>query len=166
MGVAEQPWARIMMKHMKPAAFLLPFLAFSPMQAQDLPDGPGKKLVEQVCSGCHGVESVTSQRANLDGWTSIIEYMVSRGATASPAEIRTMADYLAKNFGTEPAKVNVNKATAKEIETGIELTATEAEAIVKYRQDHGDFKDWEALTKVSGVDAKKLEAKKDRVSFN
>lgn len=61
--------------------------------------------------------------------------------------------------------MNVNKATAKEIETSLELAAREAEAIVKYRQDHGDFKDWDDLVKVPDIDPKKLEGKKDRISF-
>jgi len=74
-------------------------------------------------------------------------------------------DYLAKNFPPLPDKVNVNKAAAKDIETGLELTSQEAEMIVKYRTDHGDFKDFDTLAKVPGLDAKKLEAKKDRIVF-
>ncbi len=76
-----------------------------------------------------------------------------------------MVEYLAKSFPPLPDKVNVNKATAKDIETGLALTTEEAEAIVKYRTDHGNFKDYDSLTKVPGVDAKKLEAKKDAIIF-
>ena len=128
--------------------------------AQDLPEGKGKGLVEQVCVACHGLEAVTGQRATLKGWNGIIDDMIQRGATAKPEEFRTIAEYLATNFG----KVNVNKATAKEIETALELTGSEAEAIVKYREEHGEFKDWDGLSK-AGVDPKKLQGKKDRVAF-
>jgi len=88
--------------------------------------------------------------------------MIQRGATMKDEDVRVVVDYLTKNFG---AKVNVNKTTAKDIASGLELTAQEAEAIVNYRKANGDFKDWESLTKVSGVDAKKLESKKDLVAF-
>lgn len=136
------------------------FLLLAVSHAQDLPEGNGKKLVEQVCVACHGTEAVTGQRATLKGWNGIIDDMIQRGATATPEEFRTIAEYLAKNFG----KVNVNKATAGEMETALELTGKEAEAIVKYRQEHGEFQDWSGLSK-AGVDPKKLEGKRDRIAF-
>ncbi len=155
-----------MMEDMKSAALIIPFLAFSLLQAQDLPAGKGKQLVEDTCGSCHGVDAVMAQKATREGWESIVGDMVSRGASGSEADFKTIIDYLATNFGTGPAKVNVNKAASKEIETALELTAKEADAIVKYRQDHGDFKNWDDLSKVTEVNAKKLEAKKDRITFN
>jgi len=147
---------------MKRLAALIPFFALTLLHAQDLPEGPGKRLVQDICSGCHGLESVTSQRATRQGWESTVDYMIQRGATAKEEDIRTIVEYLAKNFAV---KVNVNKASAKDIISGLELTAKEAEAIVDHRKANGDFKDWESLTKVAGVDAKKLEARKDNISF-
>jgi competence ComEA-like helix-hairpin-helix protein len=143
-------------------AVVISFFAVPLLQAQDLPEGPGKRLVQDVCTGCHGLESVTSQRATKQGWESTVDYMIQRGASMKEEDARAIVDYLAKNFGV---KVNVNKATAKDIASGLELTAQEADAIVNYRKANGDFKDWDGLTKVSGVDAKKLEAKKDQVTF-
>ena len=130
--------------------------------SQDLPEGKGKDLVQDICVNCHDLDVVTSERATRQGWTSLLNQMVTRGAVASPEEIQIMVDYLAKNF----PKLNINKATAKEIEAGLDLSAKEAEAVVKYRQQHGDFKTWPDLTKIDGVDPKKLEAKKDRIVFN
>ena len=150
-------------KNVKLAALLLPLLALA--RAQDLPEGKGKDLVERACGDCHGLEVITSQRATSKGWSSIVDNMIQLGATATPDEIQTIVEYLAKSFA-KPATVNVNKATAKEIETGLEFTAKEAEAIVKYRQDHGDFKDWDSLVKVAEVDPKKLDAKRDAIAFH
>jgi competence ComEA-like helix-hairpin-helix protein len=143
---------------MKRFLILIPLLA----HAQELPEGPGKRLVQDICTGCHGLESVTTQRASRQGWESTIDYMIQRGAVIREEDVRIMVDYLTKNFGPH---VNVNKGTAKDIQSALELTAQEAEAIVNYRKANGDFKDWDSLTKVSGVDPKKLEGKKDRVSF-
>jgi competence protein ComEA len=88
--------------------------------------------------------------------------MRSRGATGTDEEFQAIVEYLAKYLG----KINVNKATAKEIESTLEITANQAEAIVQYRHDHGDFKDWDDLTKVSGIDFKKLADKKDRLMYS
>lgn len=132
------------------------------LPAQDLPDGPGKRLVQEVCTGCHGLESVTSQRASKQGWQDTVDYMIQRGATAKEDEIKTMVEYLAKNFA---AKTNVNKASAKALAAELELTAQEGEAIVSFRKANGDFKNFESLAKVPGVDGKKLESKKDSVTF-
>lgn len=131
-------------------------------QAQDLPAGKGKDLVENTCGSCHGLDVVTAQHATKDGWASIVDYMVSRGATGTPEEIKTIVEYLAKSF---PSQTNVNKASAMDMQTQLELTAKDAEAIVKYRTDHGDFKDWDGLAKVPGIDAAKLTAKKDNIVF-
>ena len=89
-----------MMKNMNRAALLIPFLAIclTVAQAQDLPAGKGKDLVENTCGSCHGLDVVVAQHATKDGWASIVDYMVSRGATGTPDEIATIVDYLAKNF--------------------------------------------------------------------
>jgi len=153
------------MKNMNRAALLITFLATSLtlVQAQDLPAGKGKDLVENSCGSCHGLDVVVSQHATKDGWASIVDYMVSRGATGTPEEIATIVDYLAKNFPA--AKVNVNKATAMDLQSQLELTPKDSEAIVKYRTDHGDFKDWDSLAKVPGIDTAKLMSKKDSIAF-
>jgi competence ComEA-like helix-hairpin-helix protein len=108
---------------------------------------------------------VVAQHATKDGWASIVDYMVSRGASGTPEEIATIVDYLAKNFPAAATKTNVNKATAMDLQTQLELTAKDSEAIVKYRTDHGDFKDWDGLAKVPGIDTAKLTAKKDSIVF-
>jgi competence protein ComEA len=156
------------MKNMNRAALLIPFLAISlaVAQAQDLPPGKGKDLVENTCGSCHGLDVVVAQHATKDGWASIVDYMVSRGATGTPEEISTIVDYLAKNFPAAAATTNVNKASSMDLQTNLELSAKDADAIVKYRTDHGDFKDFDSLTKVPGVDTAKLTAKKDSIVFS
>jgi competence ComEA-like helix-hairpin-helix protein len=45
------------------------------------------------------------------------------------------------------------------------LTTDEAEKIVKYRDEHGPFVDFDALVKVPGIDPEKLEKNKDAITF-
>jgi competence protein ComEA len=139
-----------------------------PARAQNLPDGPGKAELEKVCSACHGAEMVIGIKQDKAGWESTVDDMVSRGATGTDQELDAIVNYLATNMGKgekKADKINVNKASAEEIRTGLELTAEEAEAIVQYRTKNGDFKDWHDLEKVDGVDAKKIEAAKDRIAL-
>ena len=64
-----------------------------------------------------------------------------------------------------PRKINVNHASAKELEQGLDLTAKEAEAIVRYRERHGDFRAIGDLFVIYGVDGRKIEAAKHKISF-
>jgi mono/diheme cytochrome c family protein len=89
---------------MKKALILLPFVIAALLFAQDLPEGNGKRLVQEICSGCHGLDVVVSQQATKEGWQSIIDYMIQRGASAKEDEIAIMVEYLAKNFGKEDKK--------------------------------------------------------------
>src|SRR5437016_10276159 len=108
--------------------------------AQSLPNGPGKDVFQKVCSACHEAEVVIGMKQTKEGWSATIDEMVSRGATATDQEFDQIIDYLAKNFAKEAGKVNVNKAAAKDLETGLALSAKEAQAIVDYRQKNGSFK--------------------------
>jgi mono/diheme cytochrome c family protein len=120
----------------KLSALLFPVLVC----VQDLPEGNGKQLVEQACSVCHTLESVTGQRATRRGWKSIVENMVQRGGEATADEQQILVDYLAKNF-PRASKINVNKASAKDTAATLEISTKEAESICDYRQQHGEFKD-------------------------
>ena len=90
--------------------------------------------------------------------------MVSLGAVGTDEDFTAILDYLVKNF-PQQTKINVNKATATALETGLSLSTKEAEAIVAYRDKNGDFKSLDDLKKVPQVDAKKLDAKKDSLIF-
>jgi competence protein ComEA len=59
----------------------------------------------------------------------------------------------------------MNKAKAEEIVTVIGLTPDEASALVTYREKHGDYREWGEMLVVYGVDGRKLEAAKDKMSF-
>ena len=142
------------------------FVLIAAVQAQDLPDGKGKDLVEDRCSSCHGLDLLLAEHDSKAQWSQIVNEMVSRGATGSAEELATIVDYLAANFGPEAAKINVNSAAAEELQSGLMLTAPEAAAIVQFKKDHGKIKDWTVLSKIQGVDSKKLESHKDRITFD
>jgi competence protein ComEA len=130
--------------------------------AQSLPDGPGKELVETICSECHEPTRVIGQQRTKADWQLKVTEMLQEDQDVTQIERDSIINYLAAHF---PKKVNVNKAAAKELETGLELSSKEAEAIVRYREEKGGFKSVDDLKKVPGLDAAKVEARKERLEF-
>lgn len=135
--------------------------------AADLPTGPGRELLLRTCTGCHMPDSFASYHFTKDEYHAIVYRMADRGAQATGPELDQIADYLAKNFPKvdDPSKVNVNQATAKEIQIRLGLTPNEAKAIVSYRERHGDFHAVGDLYIIYGVDGAKIHAAKDKITF-
>lgn len=131
-----------------------------------LPEGPGKEQTERICKQCHELERSISPRQNREGWKGTIDKMVTLGAKGPGQDFDLILDYLAKNFPAEELpKININKATAIELESGLTLRRSQSAAIIEYRTKHGPFKSIEDLANVPGIDAAKIEAKKDRLTF-
>ena len=131
-----------------------------------LPDGPGKPETERICAQCHELERSISLHQDRDAWQATMNKMVGLGAKGTEKEFQTVVDYLTKNFAGEGiAKIDVNQAEAIEFESGLTLKRSEAAAIIQYRTRHGNFKSIEDLKKVPGIDAAKIETKKDRLIF-
>ena len=129
-----------------------------------LPDGPGKDAVMKVCSDCHTMDSIRKRRLSREDWSAKIEDMVQRGAQGSDDEFSAVLGYLTQNFGPD-SKIWVNSAPFVELKAILGLSNDEAQAIVDHRAQNGNFSQWADLLKVSGVDAKKIEAKKDVMAF-
>jgi glucose dehydrogenase len=73
--------------------------ALSAQNQLSLPDGDGKALVTQICSGCHGLETALDRTRTEADWSNVVDSMAARGATATDAEFDRIVKYLAKNFG-------------------------------------------------------------------
>jgi len=69
-------------------------------QSSGLPEGPGRELVQNTCSKCHGVNMIAGSWGNTDaGWRELFSSMV----TLPKAEADSVAAYLARNFPPKPA---------------------------------------------------------------
>ena len=142
----------------------LALVGLQTVQAQDLPEGKGKDIVENVCSQCHGLKQVTDSARTPDEWKDLVSEMIGNGAQLDEEQIPIVIEYLSKSF-PKGSKVNVNKAAAQELSDSLKVTADEAAAIVKYREENGHIKDWDDLGKVPGLDIKKLEPMKAQISY-
>lgn len=132
-----------------------------------LPDGPGKAETEKLCSQCHELERSISLRQDRAGWAATVDKMMSLGANATDSEVRIITDYLAVHYpGEAEQKIRINRARAIDLESGLSLKRSEAAAIIEYRTAHGPFHSLDDLKKVPNVDTAKIEARKDRLSFD
>jgi competence protein ComEA len=149
------------------ALWLPGVLATAEAQSLKLPDAPGRATTEKVCGECHGAELLIGRQETKETWAAVVDDMIQRGASGTDDEFFEVVNYLATNFSkTSPVvKVNVNKATAKDLQGALRISEKQAAAIVHQREDKGDFKSIDDLKKVPGIDASKIEANKNRLSF-
>ncbi len=131
-----------------------------------LPDGPGKDVTVRVCGVCHDSTTAAAVRLTRDGWEATMSDMLARGAMATDEEFVAILDYLATNFLGEASKpLNMNTATAIQLESVLELLRKEAAAIIAYRAKNGAFTSINDVKKVTDVPFRKIESKKDRLVF-
>jgi cytochrome c5 len=64
-----------------------------------LPDGEGKKIVQDKCTACHDASYIAKQHLNKDEWTDMVKIMVASGAMVTDAEMPVLVDYLVENWG-------------------------------------------------------------------
>src|SRR5262245_52611897 len=122
----------------------------------------GEALVKKTCdTSCHGLEKLDEMRRTARDWSDMVQTMANNGATATDAQFATIKKYLARYYGV----VNVNTAAAQEFSAVLGLTAKDAQAIVAYRTANGKFADAVALSKVPGIDTKKIEEQPDALRF-
>jgi competence ComEA-like helix-hairpin-helix protein len=144
---------------------LLPLVAagvlMTPAKAQGLPDGEGRAVYENVCGSCHGADIVVGAQGTKARWEETVEAMKARGAYGSDEDFVTVVKYLTTYFGMP---VPINTADSKAIQD-LGLTEAEAQAVVAHRTAQGAFKTFDDVTKVAGVDKKKLELVKTRITF-
>lgn len=161
-GAVLSLYTRSMIRWVLLTIFTSGAVALALSQSNDLPEGKGKDVIERMCINCHGIEQVTAQRYSKKYWGSVVDDMVSRGAEGSDEDVNLAIAYLARNFGKP---VNINTATAKDIETDLSFTAAEAQSVVQYRTDKGAIKSFEELAKVPGLRAEVLAEQKKNIVY-
>lgn len=61
--------------------------------------------------------------------------------------------------------MNVNEATVDNRQADLGLLKGQAEAIVQYRRNNGDFKNLQQLLAIPRVDAGKLKGEENKITF-
>ena len=84
------------------AASLTGAAAFADEEPVQLKAGPGLDKVQADCGACHSLDYVpmNSPYLNDAGWDAEVGKMITAfGAPIAPADAKTIADYLKKNYG-------------------------------------------------------------------
>ena len=134
--------------------------ASPPVQPAQLPDAPGKAVVERICLGCHGAEVVALERT-VPVWRETLELMKGFGAVATDDEWKTIHAYVLSNL----ASLNANRAPADDFAAVFLIDAGAAAGVVAHREKAGGFKTIDDLKQAPGLDAAAVEAAKNRISF-
>jgi competence protein ComEA len=129
-----------------------------------LPDAPGKDETVRVCGACHEPERAAAVRLTREGWQESIAKMVALGAKGSDEELEKVLDYLTEHFkGDALRPLNLNSATAIELESIAGLLRKEAAAWIAHRTKAGPCKSLDDFKKVPGVPFKKIDDRRDRL---
>lgn len=83
------------------ATFAVATMAYAAVQDVQLPDGDGKKVLQNSCTACHGLDGVVRLHMDKGGWEGLVSSMVSNGAQVDMKDYPVLIDYLVKNFGPE-----------------------------------------------------------------
>lgn len=127
-----------------------------------LSEEAGRKVTEQVCSGCHGVDFFAGKRLTRQLWRLTVEDMVGRGAVGTREQFDQIVTYLAAYRGET---INVNEAEARILGQVFDISADQARAIVDFRAANGEFGSLEDLQRVPGLDPVRLEEQKLNLCF-
>ena len=117
-----------------------------------------------LCGTCHEAQRAASVRLTREGWQETIAKMVALGAKGSDEEFAKVLDYLAEHFkGDAPRPLNLNSATAIELESVAGLLRKESAAWIEHRKKVGPCKSLDDFKKVPGVPFKKIDDRRDRL---
>src|SRR5215813_15251164 len=123
---------------------------------QELPEGEGKKLVEERCASCHSLKPVVSLKQSQAAWRELVVKMVGYGAQLDDKEVDIATEYLAKHFGPESSATaakpdSPEEKIAKRYINGICSSCHDAGLI---RSTEATKQEWFAIvTRMNGLDA-------------
>jgi alcohol dehydrogenase (cytochrome c) len=127
----------------------------------ELADAPNKDVTVRVCTTCHGPQLWSGLRQDRAAWDQTLQRMTTRGMNINENERAQVLDYLSNYLGL----INVNTATAADLVRGLDISESQADAIVAYREKNGAFKDIQHLEAVNGLDSAAIDAKKSLIVF-
>lgn len=136
--------------------------ALLPAAQDNLPEDKDKETFVKMCSNCHAIDRVVKVKFSKKFWAATVDDMVSRGAEGTEEEVEAVLGYLVRHF-SKP--INVNTATAKDLQDSLSLKPADAEAFVKYRTDNGPFKTLDDVAKVPGLNPKLIDSYKKIIQF-
>jgi competence protein ComEA len=129
--------------------------------AQDAPR-KASALLQEACTACHGLNRLETSK-NRSEWKDTVDRMIYSGADVKPEEVNPLVGFLVRYYGES---IEINKATAQQLQDELDMTPAEAEAVVKARTESGNFKTYADIQKIKDLDPKRIDPIKDRFRYN
>jgi cytochrome c5 len=123
---------------------------------QELPEGEGKKLLEERCASCHSLKPVIGLRQSQGAWKELVVKMVGYGAQLDDKEVDAATEYLTRYFGPESSAAaakpdSLEEKTAKRYIEGICSSCHDAGLI---RSTEATREEWyDIVMRMNGKDA-------------
>lgn len=65
----------------------------------ELPDGEGKRQVEELCTACHTLQPIVTARHTKAEWRAEVDNMVGLGAQGTDQDFNAVVEYLGRHYG-------------------------------------------------------------------
>jgi virginiamycin B lyase len=79
------------------------------VQAQDLPEGPGKEVAATYCNSCHTLLSRVGSGYTAKGWHTVLRMMANHGVAVPPEQVAVLEPYLVKSFPEKAKPAGVDR---------------------------------------------------------
>jgi DNA uptake protein ComE-like DNA-binding protein len=133
-------------------------IVFEEARAADI--DPDLEAVQAVCGRCHTTAVFIKEPRSWERWNDVFADMTRRGASGTDEQLERVTKYFLENL----TFVNINKSPAEELIGVLGVSDDVAQDIIA-RRERQPFSDLAQLRAVSGVDARKLEQRKNRIFF-
>ena len=123
---------------------------------QELPEGEGKKLLEERCVSCHSLKPVVSLKQDQGTWKKLVVKMVGLGARLDDKEVDVATSYLAKYFGpgSPAATTKPDSPEDKIAKRYIEGICSSCHDSALIRSTEATKQEWlDIVTRMNGLDA-------------
>ena len=157
LSVAEEETVEVIIKVDVKGAVVRPglYMAKSDDRVLDLIEQAGSFTEDADRNGVNLAQRVEDQ---------MVIYVPTIGEEATAVNVPSLGN----NGGVVPSdggKININQATAGELETITGIGPSKATAILQYREENGAFKSIEELKNISGIGDKTFEKLKDEITI-
>ena len=121
---------------------------------QELPEGEGKKLVEERCAGCHDLKPVVSLKQSQSKWKEMVVKLVGYGAQLDDKEVDVATEYLTKHFGPESSATKSDSPEEKIAKRYIEGICSSCHDAGLIRSTEATRDEWfDIVMRMNGLDA-------------
>jgi DNA uptake protein ComE-like DNA-binding protein len=121
---------------------------------------PNLEAVQIVCGKCHTTTVFMKEPRSWERWNDVFADMTRRGAKGTDEQLEQVTKYFLENL----TLVNINHSPSDELVWVLGMSEEAAQSIIA-RRERQPFTDITQLRSVPGVNAEKLQQRRNRILF-